>query len=76
MYIVVYYVLMKQRKLKTIQSILEQFLSLITTCIESYTSSMNKNKQRPVSEEINQKIGPLFVNITEIYGLSRGVKGG
>ncbi len=76
MYIVVYYVLMKQRKLKTIQSILEQFLSLITTCIESYTSSMNKNKQRPVSEEINQKIGPLFVNITDFYGLSSGVKGG
>jgi hypothetical protein len=37
---------------------------------------MNKNKQRPVSEEINQKIGPLFVNITDFYGLSSGVKGG
>ena len=65
----------QQPRHNLLQWILEQFVALIRTCVLSYTRFMKKEEVLLKMNKQKEKT-PLFSSITEIYSLSRGVKGG
>jgi len=65
----------QQPRYNLLQWKLEQSVALIRTCILSYTRFMKKAEVLLKMNKQKEKT-PLFISITEIYSLSRGVKGG